>query len=170
MGGRTEGIYRFSLNLSGISQHRTPWQRMASLLCLLSAVCYLAPLALGTPTQEEKQTRYMKRTGQKYLDNKAKEEGVKKLPGGMLYEALKTGTPFDSGTTSFAPNQVIKGWTVALQLMCEGDKWRLHIPYDMGYGESGSPPKIPGYAPLVFDVEIHKVKGKGKTCDSAKKN
>ena len=29
------------------------------------------------------------------------------------------------------------------QLMCEGDKWELFIPYDMAYGERGSPPKIP---------------------------
>ena len=32
---------------------------------------------------------------------------------------LKDGTPFDSGTTSFAPNQVIRGWTEAIQLMVE---------------------------------------------------
>ena len=32
---------------------------------------------------------------------------------------LKDGTPFDSGTTSFAPNQVIRGWTEAMQLMVE---------------------------------------------------
>jgi hypothetical protein len=29
------------------------------------------------------------------------------------------------------------------QLMCEGDKWELFIPYEMAYGERGSPPKIP---------------------------
>ena len=40
---------------------------------------------------------------------------------------LKDGTPFDSGTTSFAPNQVIKGWTEAMQLMCEGDKWGRNL-------------------------------------------
>ena len=32
---------------------------------------------------------------------------------------LKDGTPFDSGTTTFAPNQVIRGWTEAMQLMVE---------------------------------------------------
>merc|ERR1712146_162824 len=74
---------------------------------------------------------------------------------------LKDGTRFDGGRTSFAPNQVIKGWTEAMQLMSEGDKWRLHIPYDLAYGERGSPPRIPGYSTLVFDIEIHKVKGSG---------
>mmetsp|Transcript_14427 Transcript_14427/g.22387 ORF Transcript_14427/g.22387 Transcript_14427/m.22387 type:complete len:175 (-) Transcript_14427:65-589(-) len=139
-------------------------------------------------------TKYYKRTGQKYLDEKAKEEGIIKLPSGMLYKVLKEessgkkvksptqadrtkvtysgklkdGTPFDSGTTSFAPSQVIKGWTEALQLMCEGEKWELHIPYDMAYGERGSPPKIPPYNPLVFEVEIHKVESGGKPCKEAK--
>ena len=47
--------------------------------------------------------------------------------------------------------------------MVEGDKWTLYIPYNLAYGERGSPPKIPGYAPLVFDIEIHKVKSGGKT-------
>ena len=30
--------------------------------------------------------------------------------------------------TTFAPNQVIKGWTEAMQMMVEGDKWQLYIP------------------------------------------
>ncbi len=75
---------------------------------------------------------------------------------------------FDSGTTSFAPNQVIKGWTEAMQLMAEGDKWRLHIPYNLAYGERGSPPKIPPFSPLVFDIEIHKVKSGGKPMAEAR--
>ena len=55
-----------------------------------------------------------------------------------------------------------------MQLMVEGDKWKLHIPYNLAYGERGSPPRIPPYNPLVFDIEIHKVKGKGKSAAEAR--
>merc|ERR1712066_260805 len=46
--------------------------------------------------------------------------------------------------TSFAPNQVIKGWTEAMQLMVEGDKWEMYIPSDLGYGDGGSGATIKG--------------------------
>jgi FKBP-type peptidyl-prolyl cis-trans isomerase len=36
----------------------------------------------------------------------------------------------------------------------EGDKWELYIPYDLAYGEHGSPPKIPPFSPLVFEIEV----------------
>jgi len=129
---------------------------------------------------------YLKRTGEKFLKETASKEGIYTLKSGMLVEILKEGTDtnarsptkfdtcdvtykgtlkdgnqFDAGTTSFSPNQVIKGWTEAMQLMGEGDKWKLYIPYDLAYGERGSPPKIPGYSPLVFEIEIHKVKSSG---------
>ena len=50
---------------------------------------------------------------------------------------LIDGTEFDSSygrgePTDFAPNQVIKGWTEAMQLMVEGDKWEMYIPSDLG--------------------------------------
>ena len=41
-----------------------------------------------------------------------------------------------------------------MQLMVEGDKWELYIPSELGYGDSGSPPKIPGGSVLIFTMEI----------------
>merc|ERR1719287_295076 len=68
--------------------------------------------------------------------------------------SYKRGSP-----TSFAPNQVIKGWTEAMQLMVEGDKWEMYIPMELAYGPNGSPPKIPPAATLIFQMEILKIKG-----------
>ena len=48
---------------------------------------------------------------------------------------------------------VIAGWTEALQLMKEGDKWRLIVPPELGYGSNGVGP-IPGNTTLVFEVEL----------------
>jgi FKBP-type peptidyl-prolyl cis-trans isomerase FklB len=140
-------------------------------------------------------TKYYKRVGAKFLSEKGKEEGVHKLPSGMYFKVLKKGagtkspeanddcevhyegrlkdgTVFDSSIArgspaTFKPTQVIKGWTEALQLMREGDNWEVYIPYDLAYGEGGSPPKIPGFAPLIFKMELLKVKGKGKTAEAA---
>ena len=94
--------------------------------------------------------------GRAFLDAKAASPDVTVLPSGLMYKVLvaseggKTpqvstpcachyagtlidGTEFDSSykrgsPTTFAPNQVIKGWTEAMQLMVEGDKWELYIP------------------------------------------
>merc|ERR1719482_2286175 len=76
-------------------------------------------------------------------------------PGGDTFDSsYARGSP-----TSFAPNQVIKGWTEAMQLMVEGDKWEMYIPSELGYGDRGSPPKIGGGDVLVFTMEILKIKG-----------
>ncbi len=138
--------------------------------------------------------------GKAWLDEKAKEDGVVTLESGLMYKVLRDGdgenhpkastscechyegklidgTVFDSSyergsPTSFAPNQVIKGWTEAMQLMVEGDKWEMYIPSELGYGDSGSPPKIPGGAPLVFQMEILNINGPtvpADKCDPATK-
>jgi len=80
---------------------------------------------------------------------------------------LEDGTKFDSSLDRDTPfvftlgaGQVIKGWDQGLLNMCEGEKRKLVIPSELGYGDSGAPPKIPGGATLVFEVELLKVERK----------
>ena len=75
---------------------------------------------------------------------------------------LIDGTVFDSSVergvpAMFGVTQVIPGWVEALQLMKEGDKWRLYIPSDLAYGPNGAGGVIGPNATLIFDVELLRV-------------
>ena len=71
---------------------------------------------------------------------------------------LIDGTVFDSSyerePIKFPLNAVIKGWQEGLQLMPVGSKYRLYIPYQLGYGEKGAGSSIPPYSVLIFTVEL----------------
>ena len=122
--------------------------------------------------------------GEAFLAQNAQKEGVITLPSGLQYEVLTEGSgrkpgPASSVTThyhgtllngnvfdssyqrgqpaTFGVNQVIAGWTEALQLMPEGAKWRLYIPSDMAYGKRGAGRDIGPDSTLIFDVELLKV-------------
>ena len=76
---------------------------------------------------------------------------------------LTNGLEFDSSykrnqPASFPVNGVIRGWTEALQLMKEGDKWELIIPPDLGYGSKGAGNIIPPDSTLIFEVELIEIK------------
>jgi len=60
-------------------------------------------------------------------------------------------------TFTLGQGQVIKGWDTGLLGACEGEKRKLIIPPDFGYGEQGAPPAIPPQAVLVFEVEVVKI-------------
>ena len=122
-----------------------------------------------------------KTAGEAYLADNKKKKGVKVTASGLQYEVVKKGqgknaaptdtvkveyvgklidgTEFDSTKThgepaEFQVDQVIKGWSEALQLMNAGSKLHLVIPAELAYGENGAAPKIEPNAVLVFDVEM----------------
>lgn len=126
----------------------------------------------------------VKEEGEKFLTENATKEGVKTLPSGLQYKVVTegtgrtpkatdvvqtnysgtfvNGTEFDSSykrnqPAEFPVNRVIAGWTEALQLMKEGSKWELYVPYAMAYGEEGRPPQIPPFSVLKFQVELLKI-------------
>eukprot|EP00472_Partenskyella_glossopodia_P003708 CAMPEP_0197522372 /NCGR_PEP_ID=MMETSP1318-20131121/7538_1 /TAXON_ID=552666 /ORGANISM="Partenskyella glossopodia, Strain RCC365" /LENGTH=143 /DNA_ID=CAMNT_0043074747 /DNA_START=11 /DNA_END=442 /DNA_ORIENTATION=- len=71
--------------------------------------------------------------------------------GKVFDSSVSRGNPFEF---TLGQGMVIKGWDNGLTNMCVGERRRLTIPSNLGYGDRGSPPKIPGGATLVFDVEL----------------
>ena len=126
-----------------------------------------------------------KAEGEKFLQENALREEVKVTESGLQYEVLVQGkgpkptaeqtvkvhyegtlidgTVFDSSyqrgePIEFPLNGVIKGWTEGLQLMPKGSKYKLYIPYELGYGERGAGQSIPPYSTLIFTVELLDIK------------
>lgn len=122
--------------------------------------------------------------GEAFLSENAKREGVKTTASGLQYEVLEAGngaqptaadtvevhytgklidgTVFDSSVergvpATFGVTQVIPGWVEALQLMREGDSWRLYIPSDLAYGPNGAGGIIGPDMTLIFDVKLLRV-------------
>ena len=102
------------------------------------------------------------------LQYKVLVEGAGATPGptdtvsAHYHGTFEDGRVFDSSVDRGEPidlpvNGVIAGWQEALQMMKEGDKWRLVVPSELGYGAAGVGP-VPGNTTLVFEVELIKVR------------
>lgn len=132
-------------------------------------------------TYDSLRTKHVQQMNEQYLTENGKKPGVVTLPSGVQYEVLTkgeggakpqvtdevkvhyagqliNGDEFDSSIkrgepTVFGIQKVIRGWQEALQLMSVGDKWRVVIPQNLGYGERGTQ-GIPGYSTLIFEVEL----------------
>jgi len=128
----------------------------------------------------EKQTSETKQKGVDFLAENAKKQGIRITQSGLQYEVLVEGkgpkptensvvkvhyegrfidgTLFDNSYERQEPavfplNEVIPGWTEGLQLMSVGSKYRLYIPWEIGYGPYDAGP-IPAYSTLIFTVEL----------------
>lgn len=122
-----------------------------------------------------------KAAAQAFADEMAGQAGAERTESGMVYielaagdgaspgatdkvkvhyhGTLRDGSVFDSSVDrgqpiDFGLNQVIPCWTEGLQKMKVGGKAKLVCPSDIAYGDGGRPPKIPGGATLVFEVEL----------------
>jgi hypothetical protein len=53
---------------------------------------------------------------------------------------------------------VIEGWNLVVENMHAGDKWRVYIPYNLGYGTSANTSgSIPAYSTLIFDIKLNNI-------------
>ena len=77
--------------------------------------------------------------------------GTLEQDGSEFDSSRGRGDPF---TFTLGQGQVIKGWDVGVATMKKGELSKLYIRSDYGYGDAGSPPKIPANAALVFEVEL----------------
>ncbi len=76
-------------------------------------------------------------------------------PDGYVFDKSFTGefNPATALPAKFAVSGMIDGFTTALQYMHIGDRWKVYIPYQLGYGKTASG-SIPAYSTLVFDVTL----------------
>lgn len=125
-----------------------------------------------------------KEAGTKWLEENKKKTGIIQTVSGLQYKVIKMGNGaqptlndqvtvhyegklidgkiFDSSYDRNQPNtfelaKVISGWQEGLLLMKEGSTFELYIPSNIGYGDQGYPPDIPGGSVLIFKVELIKV-------------
>lgn len=124
--------------------------------------------------------------GQDFMEENGKKEGVITLENGFQYEILTDaegpkpsitskvkchyhgttihGEVFDSSVkrgqpATFPLNRVIAGWTVGVQLMSVGSKYRFVIPAWLAYGEEQISKEIGPNSTLIFEVELLGIEG-----------
>lgn len=119
--------------------------------------------------------------GEEFLAKNRRKNNIVTLESGLQYEILERGngelpaidsrvrthyhgtlldgTVFDSSVernepAEFSVNQVVAGWTEALQLMPVGSRWRLFIPPELAYGAQGAGACIAPHSALIFEVQL----------------
>ncbi|MFM7105386.1 MAG: FKBP-type peptidyl-prolyl cis-trans isomerase, partial [Flavobacteriales bacterium] len=119
--------------------------------------------------------------GEKFLAENKTKEGVMTTASGLQYKVIQEGTGpqqklhhkvkvhyhgtladstvFDSSIdrgqpAEFQVDQVIPGWSEALQMMSVGSKYMLYIPQELAYGDQGAGGAVPPFSTIIFEVEL----------------
>lgn len=138
---------------------------------------YMEKVMTAVGAQKEKEQA-------EFMAENKKNEGVQETESGLQYKieipgnelratekdtvevhyvgTLLDGTVFDSSyerkeTVKFPLNRVIPGWTEGMQLVGEGGKITLWVPFNLGYGSQAMSEQLPAYSTLKFEVELIKV-------------
>lgn len=151
-------------------------------LALSEAEVQTALLAMSRKAEELRLADGKNRliTEQKFVEDFAKQEGVKRSPGGIYYRIIKPGMEkgphptdkvklhytgylsngkiFDSTlqrgqASDLLIKALVPGWQEALRLMTAGAKWEIVIPPDLAYGTGGNS-LIPPNSALRLEIEL----------------
>ena len=158
------------------------WAKPASVAVAAAVALSLGLSACGRRDDTAVVDEAAIKAAQEFLIENGKKDDVQTLPSGLQYKVIASGDPagvpadsndlvrvhyegtltdgtvfdssFERGTPAiFAPEQVVPGWTEALQLMRPGDEWFLYVPPALGYGERQAGP-IPPNSVLVFRLKV----------------
>ncbi len=150
---------------------------------------YQAEVTARQEREKQAQIAANKAAGERFLADNARHPDVVTLPSGLQYQKLVEGsgshhpsmqdtvllhyhgtlidgTIFQTTLARGEPvpvrmGMLIPGWQEALQLMTEGEKWRLAIPADLAYGERGYGDEILPNTTLVYEIELIEIQPKG---------
>ncbi|CAJ1397952.1 unnamed protein product [Effrenium voratum] len=103
-------------------------------------------------------------SGLQYKVLKSNPSGERPLPEtacrchyrGTLADGTEFDSSYDRQPVIFRPTQVVPGWSEALQMMRQGEKWEIILPSNLAYGDRGVGPIPPG-ATLFFELELLEV-------------
>ena len=76
-------------------------------------------------------------------------------PEGFVFDQTYTGqfSWQTTGVSTSLTNGFVDGFTTILQHMHRGDRWRVYIPYQLGYNTTKKD-NIPVYSTLIFDIAL----------------